>query len=87
MAGAAKPKPTALTREIAAIIRERQGRLEKTNADLATGVGIGESLMGLILKGEKQIDIEQLDRMCIYLGLDLVDVIQRADESTSARRY
>jgi len=88
MAGAAKTQPTELTLEIAAILRGKQGRDNITKQAIANAVGVGASYIGQVLAGKKQIDIELLDRICIFLGLDLVeDVIAPADRLTSARRY
>lgn len=84
---AAKPETGPLTREIASILRGQLARKQITNTELAGAVGISVPQIGRVLAGNKQIDIELLDRICWAIGLVLRDVVREADEGTDGRYF
>lgn len=87
MPSAAKPETGPLTREIASILRAKLARAKISNTELAAAVQISVPQMGRILAGNKQIDIEMLDRICWAVGLVLRDVMREADEETDGRYF
>ena len=85
MAAAAKPVPGLLSQEVAAILRERMGRFNLTNAQLAKAVGMSPQQIGAVLLAKKHIDVEQLDRICWALGKSLADVTREAEKNSQER--
>ena len=81
----AKPEVGAFTREVGALLRARIARLGLTQAETAEASGISSSQFSKMLKGTRNIDLDQLDKICYYLGLDMIDVIPEADRETEAR--
>jgi DNA-binding Xre family transcriptional regulator len=82
-----KPETGELTREIASILRGQLGRKQITNTELANAVSVSVPQMGRILAGNKQIDIELLDKICWAVGLVLREVIREADSETDGRYF
>lgn len=82
-----KPETGLLTQEIASIIRGQLGRKQISNTELANAISISVPQMGRILSGNKQIDIELLDKICWATGLILRDVVKEADTETDARYF
>lgn len=72
-------EPGGLTRAVAAALRERLARLDRTQQWLATQVEIiSQSHLSQMLKGRKHINMEQFGRLCDVMDLDPVQVIDRA---------
>jgi DNA-binding Xre family transcriptional regulator len=57
-------------------VLEAQGRSQTW---LAAEVGISQSQMSKHLRGERTLNLDQLDAICHALGLHLHDVVQAAD--------
>jgi transcriptional regulator with XRE-family HTH domain len=85
MPSGSKPAPGPLTKEIAAILRERIGYAQVNSALLGEQAGMSRTHLWKSLNGRRQIDVEELDRVCFVLGLSLSDVVSRADAATASR--
>ena len=63
-------------------------RTNITDQALSEAMGaarISRPQVNKIRKGMKQIDVEDLERICWVLGLDFLDVLAQADAATPAR--
>jgi len=88
MAGGYKSAPGPLTQEIAAIIREKMARDNIKDGQLSAAVGearLSRPQINKIRLGQKQIDVEDLERICWALGLDFLAVLAQADAATPNR--
>ena len=78
-------EPGPFSIELAAILRGHLARQQQTKQALADAVGMSRPQMSKVLAGKKQMDVEELDRVCWALGLNAIDVITQADEATPNR--
>jgi transcriptional regulator with XRE-family HTH domain len=78
--------PSALTLEIAKILRGEVARQNMTRTEFAAKVEtLSRPQVSKILDGLKPIDIEDLDRLVFVLGLDMKKLIAEADRMTQGR--
>lgn len=73
--------PGPLTEAIASILREAvedRGLLQRQVAD---AIGQSQTQVSRYLRGEVTMDAEEIDKMCRFLGLNIADVITRADRA------
>ena len=83
-----KPATAAFTKAIAETLRIQKTARRTTNEKIGDATGISPSQVSNYLNGRKAPDIEELDRLCTFLALDLIeDVIAPADLLTNARKY
>jgi len=73
--------------EIAAQLRARKARITVTNAAIADAAGMSGPQVSKVFTGKKHVDVEQLDRICIFLGLNIADVIAKAEKLSARRHY
>ncbi len=50
----------------------------RTQTDIASQAGVSQSQLSKYLRGVKVPDIDQLDRICRALNLDLIDILEEA---------
>lgn len=81
------PTPRAITREIARVIKGRMSSYNVTQIEMAQIVGVDQSQLSKMIRGMRQITIDQLDRMCHMLDLDIVKVVQDAHEFVEERDW
>lgn len=74
-----------LTLEVAAILRGQAAKIGVSQARLGEVAGVSQSQMSKILRGQRDITVDQLDWLCDELELTPSEVIAGAEESTSAR--
>jgi DNA-binding Xre family transcriptional regulator len=86
MATGKKAATTALSNEIAAILRAQIARKKIVQSALSTAVNLSQAQLSGILNANKHVDVEKLDELCWALGLELRLVVAEADENTSARQ-
>ena len=70
--------PGPLSRAISALLdseRETQGL---TQTALGAISGISQSQVSKLLRAERVFTVDDLDRLCTALGLDIVDVVRAA---------
>ena len=67
-----------MTREIAGILKGRMARFSVGQAEMAKYVGVDQSQLSKMIRGIKPINIDQLEVMCIVLGIDFDEVIDEA---------
>ena len=85
MAGGKKAPPGALSHEMAAILRGKMGHDKITAQALADAVGMSRTQVSGVLSAKKHVDVEQLDRICFSLGLELEEVLAEADHAAADR--
>lgn len=70
--------PRAITREIARVIKGRMASYNVTQAEMAGAVGVDQSQLSKMIRGQRQITIDQLERMCHMVDLELPKVVADA---------
>lgn len=68
-----------LTRHVASRLRGLMAQHRVTQAELADSVGVSQSQLSKMVRGVRPIDLDQLDGMCIALGVDTGDLIKEAE--------
>lgn len=63
-----------LTKRVAAEIRAEMARQTKTTADLAATTGITARTLHRLIKGERQITISELEKVCAALDVPISSV-------------
>ena len=81
MPSGTKPPPGALSRAVATIINAALKDRDKPQGWLGARAGMSQRQVSRYLSGTRALTIDQLDDMCIALGLDFVTVIQAADRA------
>ena len=56
-----------------------------TTQALADAVGMSRAQMSGVLNAKKHVDIEQLDRICFSLGLEMEKVLKEVERAASDR--
>lgn len=74
-----------LTNEVAGILRGAAARRGVTQARLGEVAGVSQSQVSKMLRGKRDITIDQLDWLCDELGLAAAEVLAEADGETNAR--
>lgn len=70
---------------IADIINARMGYLRTNKSRVAAATGIPRTTLGYIIDGTHVYDIEQLDKVCMALGVEVEDVLKEASLKTQGR--
>ncbi|POH63602.1 MULTISPECIES: helix-turn-helix domain-containing protein [Cryobacterium] len=65
-----------LTRAIADLLNDRFDLVGGTQKALGERAGISQSQLSKYLRGERSMNIEELESLCVALGLVLVDVVR-----------
>lgn len=86
MPAKAKPEPSPLTREIAAIIKGQLVRHGIEQRALATAMGVSEAQASRMLNGKKHWDIEHVTAACELIGLNVISLIDQAQEPVKEKR-
>ena len=82
--GTRTPGPLAI--EIAGILRAELARKQLRQTDLVAPTGISEGQLSKMFGGKKAFDIEDLDKLALAMGLDLMtQIIKPADAATQHR--
>jgi DNA-binding Xre family transcriptional regulator len=79
MAKGKNSAPGPLTEAIAEVIRARIGVLRTNKSKVAEATGIARTTLGGIIDGTTVYDLEQLDKVCMALGVQIEDVIKDAE--------
>ncbi|MFJ3029863.1 helix-turn-helix domain-containing protein [Curtobacterium sp. NPDC087080] len=85
MPASARPEPSDLTKEVAAIIKGLMVRRGVEQQKLAAAVGVSPAQMSRMLAGGKHWDIDQLFRATAFLGADFQAVVLDAEQTVAAR--
>jgi transcriptional regulator with XRE-family HTH domain len=73
-----KPPTGPAARRIAAVLRERAKDLGKSQIELESVTGISQSQISLILRGERAVDVDQLQALCDALDLSMHEVMSQS---------
>jgi DNA-binding Xre family transcriptional regulator len=85
MAKGKNSDPGPLTEAIADIIRARMAILRTNKARVAEATGIPRTTLGYIIDGSRVYDIEQLDKVCQSLDIEIEDVLEGAANKSAHR--
>lgn len=70
---------------MAAILRGKIGHDKLTAQAVADAVGMSRAQVSGVLNAKKHVDVEQLDRICFSLGLELEKVLTEANHAAPDR--
>lgn len=76
--------PGPLSREVAKVINASIPA--RGQAKVARAADVSAAQLNRVLNGEKVFKLEELDRVCLVLGLNVAEVIAKADKATRAER-
>ena len=82
-------KKTIYTREYAAVLRLLSSQRRKagvTQIDLASKLGLTQSQVSKIERGENRLDIVQLRDICRVLGVTLVEFVRTFERDLDVRK-
>jgi transcriptional regulator with XRE-family HTH domain len=65
-----------LTRAIAGLLRDQFAAIGGTQEALGERADISQSQLSKYLRGERAMNIEELEGLCLALGLDFVGVVR-----------
>jgi len=65
------------------VIRAQVGVLRTNKSRVADATGIARTTLGGIIDGTTVYDLEQLDKVCMALGLEIEDVLAKAEAIAS----
>jgi len=85
MAKGTNSAPGPLTAAIADIIYARMTELRTNKSRIAAASGIPRTTLAHMIDGTSVYDIEQLDKVCQALGIEIEDVQKKAAEKTQHR--
>jgi len=80
MAKGKNSDPGPLTVAIAEVIRVEMGRLNANKSRVAEVSKIPRTTLGGMIDGTVVYDLEQLDRVCMALGVRIEDVLKEAEK-------
>lgn len=78
--------PGPISTEVAEIISTAIADAGKSQAEVSRAASMSSAQLSRVLSGKKIFTLEEFDRVCMALGLDLVKVIGDADDASRARR-
>lgn len=79
MAKGKNSAPGPLTKAIAEVVWARVSELRTNKSRLSEATGIPRTTLGGIVDGTTVYDIEQLDKVCMALGVQIEDVLEKAE--------
>lgn len=74
-----KPPPGKLSRGVAEILRAAYSEQSLTQAALGARIGVTQSQMSKLLRGERTLSLDQLEVVCFELGLSPGEVVLAAE--------
>ena len=80
MAKGKNSAPGPLTKAIAEVIWARMSYLRTNKSRVSETTGIARTTLGGIIDGTTVYDLEQLDKVCMALGVRIEDVLEDADK-------
>ena len=84
MPGAKKPPTGPLNNAVSAILDAAVRDRGCTRAQLAEGIGVHPSQITRLLQNDRPWDVDQVERACAFLGLDVAQVVAQAEMSVKA---
>lgn len=85
MAAGTKPPPGPLSEAIAEILRGQLARKKLTLTAIGAAVEMSRAQVSAVFNAVKHVDVEQLDRICYALSLDMEEVLREADQMAAGR--
>lgn len=84
MPGAKKPPTGPLNNAVSRLIDAALRESGRTRAQLAAGIGVHASQATRLLQNDRPWDVDQVERACTFLGLDVAQVVADAEMSVKA---
>lgn len=78
---------TSRMKYIGVLLRSERRMKDKTLAQVAEEVGLKENTISAYEKGKIQIPIDNLEAYCHFLGIDYINLLQRAEELMSKENH
>lgn len=75
-----KPAPSKLALAITNVIRAEMGFQRVSQADISRRTELKPATLSRIIRGEKQMDLDQFRLICQALGVPMSDVMAAAEE-------
>lgn len=75
-----KPTPSALARAVTNVIRAEMGFQHVSQADISRRTDIPPGTLSRIIRGERQMDLDQFRLICGALRIPMSDVMAAAEE-------
>ena len=73
-----RTRPDALELRAVAVLANELDERGRSRQWLADQIGVSRPQVSKILDGLKPVTLSEVERMCVALGLDILDVIRRA---------
>jgi transcriptional regulator with XRE-family HTH domain len=77
--------PSPLNRDdyaiLIAVLRAVRKEAQFTQAQLAAALGVEQSMISKIERRERRLDVSELRRVCVVLGVPLIDFISRYERA------
>ncbi|WP_162817545.1 helix-turn-helix domain-containing protein [Microbacterium paraoxydans] len=80
-----QPLPSPLSQHVGRLLSEAIAARGLAQSRVADEAGISPSQLSRALTGKKVFTLDQLDAVCIVVGVDLIDVVSSADAATKSR--
>lgn len=75
MSGRAAQPPGDLTKRVAAVLRGRKAELDLKDEQIAVAIGVSQEQVSRFLKPSRVMTIEQMEKICEFLGLDVAHAL------------
>ena len=72
------PDKDSLAERVAAEIRAEFARRRRSGADYARHIGVTDKTVYARLTGERGYDLDELEAVCAWLGVDPAEIVARA---------
>lgn len=73
-------EPSDLTKRVAAVIRAQMGFKDISQAELVRATGLSQPTLSRLIKGERAMDLEQMNLICNALRISVAGVLEQAEE-------
>ncbi|MDQ0735302.1 helix-turn-helix domain-containing protein [Arthrobacter agilis] len=73
-------EPSDLTKRVAAVIRAQMAYKDISQAELVRATGLSQPTVSRLLKGERAMDLEQMNLICSALRISVAGVLEQAEE-------
>ena len=82
-----QPLPSPLSQHVGLALADAIASRGLSQASVAVSAGMSPSQLSRALTGKKVFTIDQIDAVCVVLGIDLIDVVSAADKATRSRPH
>lgn len=79
-------KSTGHQKELQALLRQVRKAAGLTQVELAQRLGQGQSFVSKYEAGERRLDLSQLHDICQAVGIPLIELVERFEDSYGRKR-